>query len=261
MAILNLQGRYFRFYPTGNPLGYTKENLKLDSTRTAFLLVDVYGPHFAKKSLTPAHRTSKFFDEAHLSEKEFELKNDVVVNHIKPALDTARKIGLNIVYVNNSSPRIALLRSEYGKMLQKAEDMKIEEVFSEKCVDAKEYVYGQSEHLRLSPIIAPQKGDFFIRKHVYSGFFDSRLDTLLRNLEIKNLICVGFRVDVCLLATMLDALYQNYKVILIRDCTLACELPEEIEGLKFTKRMTKWVECFVGSTITSADFIKACRIR
>ena len=54
MAILNLQGRYFRFYPTGNPLGYTKENLKLDSTRTAFLLVDVYGPHFTKKSPAPA---------------------------------------------------------------------------------------------------------------------------------------------------------------------------------------------------------------
>jgi len=229
--------------------------------KTAFMLVDVYGPHYREKSLTDTQRTPEFFDEAHLSEREFELKNDVVVNHIKPTLDTARKIGLNIVYVNNSSPRIALPRSEYGKMLEKAEDMKMEEVFSEGCVDPKEYVYGKSEHLRLSPIIAPQEGDFFIRKHVYSGFFDSRLDTLLRNLDIKNLICVGFRVDVCLLTTMLDALYRNYKVILIRDCTLACELPEEIEGLKFTKRMTKWVECFIGPTITSKDFIRVCQAK
>lgn len=260
MAILNLQGRYFRFYPTGNPLGYTEEDLSLDTTKTAFVLVDVYGPHYGEKSSTSAQRTREFLNEAHLSEKEFELKNDIVVNHIKPALDAARKIGLDIVYVNNSNPRIALPHSEYGKMLEKAEDMNMEEVFSEEYVDPKEYVYGQSEHLRFSPIIAPKKGDFFIRKHVYSGFFDSRLDTLLRNLEIKNLICVGFRVDVCLLTTMLDALYRNYKVILIRDCTLACELPEEIEGLKFTRRMVKWVECFIGPTIASREFIKTCKM-
>jgi len=261
MAILNVKGRYFRFYPTGNPLGYAEEDLRVDTVKTAFMLVDVYGPYFGEKSPTGAQRTPEFFDETHLSDKEFELKNDIVVNHIKPALDAARKIGLDIVYVNNSSPRIELARSEFGKMLRKAEDMKMEEIFSEGRVDPKEYVYGQSEHLRFSPIIAPKEGDFFVRKHVYSGFFDSRLDTLLRNLEIKNLICVGFRVDVCLLTTMLDALYRNYKVILIRDCTLACELPEEIEGLEFTRRMVKWAECFIGSTITSIDFVKACRMR
>jgi len=256
MAILNLRGRYFKFYPTGNPLGYAEENIEIDTARTAFLLVDVYGPYFSERGLTSSQQTDKLLEEAHLSTKEFEYKNEVVLNHIKPALDAARKIGLNIVYVSNSSPRVALYRSEFGKMLKKAEDMDIEKVFSEDCVDPKEYVYGNSKHLTFSEIIAPRSSDFFIRKHTFSGFFDTRLDTLLRNLKIENLICVGFKIDVCLLSTMLDALYRNYKVILIRDCTLACELPEEIDDLNFTSRMIKWVECFIGPTITSKDFVK-----
>jgi ureidoacrylate peracid hydrolase len=257
MTILKFKGRYYRFYPTDKPLGYAEEDLEIDALETAFLLVDVYGTapiekfsdHFAKDD---------YLKMAGISFKELELKDKIITNYIKPSLDAAREIGMYIVYVNNSCPNIALSRSEFGRMLKKAQNVDVEEIFSEDCVDPKEYAYGASQILKIYKDIAPKFGDFYIRKHVYSGFFDTRLDTLLRNLSVKNLICAGFRLDVCLLATMLDALYRNYRVILLRDCTLACELPNEMVGLSFTNRMITYVECFIGYTVTSKEFINAC---
>src|SRR5262249_34531804 len=40
---LRLSGRYYRFYPQGDPLGEAHEELELDLDETVFLLVDVYG--------------------------------------------------------------------------------------------------------------------------------------------------------------------------------------------------------------------------
>jgi len=60
------------------------------------------------------------------------------------------------------------------------------------------------------------------------------------------------------MSTVLDALYRNFKVILLRDCTLASELPHEIDTMAFTKRMLLWFEALVGVTVDSQVFITAC---
>jgi hypothetical protein len=47
-------------------------------------------------------------------------------------------------------------------------------------------------------------------------------------------------------------------VILLGDCTLASELPHEIDAMAFTRRMLLWFEALVGGTVDSRDFIAAC---
>jgi hypothetical protein len=39
---------------------------------------------------------------------------------------------------------------------------------------------------------------------------------------------------------MLDALNRNYRIVLLRDCTLASDTPEEATTLAFTQRMITW---------------------
>ena len=107
-------------------------------------------------------------------------------------------------------------------------------------------------------MIEPLPGDYFIRKHAYSGFFQTRLDGLLRNLGIRTLICVGFALDLCLGCTMLDAMNRNYQTLLLRDCTMAMELPGDVDDLSFTERMITWMEYAIGFTATSKTFIAAC---
>jgi len=97
-----------------------------------------------------------------------------------------------------------------------------------------------------------------IAKNMSKFLFDTKLETVLRNMEIKNLIFSGFRLDACLRRTMLDALYRNFKVILLRDCTLACELPEEIDNIEFTKCTIIWFEVLTGTSVDSKDFVATC---
>jgi hypothetical protein len=111
--------------------------------------------------------------------------------------------------VSNSAPRIALKQSAYGE--QKWETLRVvkDEIYAEQIVDPLEYHAGPSNVLTYSQVIVPQAGDYYIRKHVHSGFFDTRLDTLLRNLGVRNLVCVGIALDVCLGNTMIDALWRT----------------------------------------------------
>jgi hypothetical protein len=45
---------------------------------------------------------------------------------------------------------------------------------------------------------------------------------------------------------------------LLRDCTLASELPHEIDEMAFTKRILVWFDALVGVTVDSVEFTAAC---
>jgi len=136
----------------------------------------------------------------------------------------------------------------------------MEHMFAEDDVDPKEYHYGDSDHVKISKLLTPRENEYFIRKHVYSGFVGTRLDELLRYLDIKNLFTVGFSADACLMTTIIDALWRNYKVIMLRDCTLANDFPEEQEELRGTQRMVKMLESLYCVSITSQEFIEATKV-
>lgn len=244
---LRLTPRYYRWYPSEAHLGYTEETVHLNLDKTAFLLVDVYCPEPEEQLIKRA-----------TGDSYVQLWYDITVRNIAPALRSARSIGLPIIYVNNSGPRVALEHSEFAEKLRKSLGFEMAEAFTEPMVDPREYHYGPQGQLRFPAAVEPQPGDHYVRKHFYSGFFETRLESLLRNLGIHNLICVGFVADACLLTTIVDAVFRNFKVILLRDCTLASELPHEIEEMKHTERMVLWIETIIGSTVTSAAFTAAC---
>jgi len=251
--MLNLNARYYRWFPAEEHLGHGEETLVIHPAETAFVLVDVYLPDIDREVNGALH------EEAALSFKDYRLWRDITLEHIGPSLSAARGAGLPVIYVTNSGPRIALGRSAFADKLRQSLASELEDTFTEDCVDPLEYHYGPSKQLQFPDAVAPQPGDFYIRKHTYSGFFETRLESLLRNLRVRNLIFVGFRLDACLMSTVLDALYRNFKVILLRDCTLASELPHEIDAMAFTQRMLLWFEALVGVTVDSKDFIAACK--
>jgi nicotinamidase-related amidase len=60
-----------------------------------------------------------------------------------------------------------------------------------------------------------------------------------------------------MLFTLGDAVFRGYHPVLMRDCTLATELPDEVEELAHTQRMILWMESFLGASATSKDFVAA----
>ncbi|MEP0922346.1 isochorismatase family cysteine hydrolase [Leptolyngbya sp. ST-U4] len=61
--------------------------------------------------------------------------------------------------------------------------------------------------------------DISVDKYRMSGFWDTPLDSILRNLGRTTLFFSGVNADQCVLATLLDANFLGYDCILLRDCT------------------------------------------
>ncbi len=243
---LRFTGRHYKMYPAGSFLGFAEQSLVFPIDATAVLAVDVYG-----------HDESDVWSGL-VSDESADQGGAILTRNIAPALDAARSAGLPIIYAANSAPRIALDRSAYGEMKQDTLRVDQDVLYGERGVDPLEYHAGDSTVLTYQDEIKPLATDYYIRKHVHSAFFDTRLDTLLRNLRIQNLVCLGFALDVCLGTTMIDAVWRNYRVVLLRDCTYAIELPGIDHDGSWTRRWITYVECCIGHTATSQDFIHAC---
>ena len=259
---INLKTRYYRLFPSTGYLGYGYEDYEAEYGRSAFLVIDVYGLGFHPDDPLPAyskdgHSTGERPALAWLNSSLHE--DRIIKTALLPALDAAREINLPVIYLNNSAPKIGLRFSEFGKVLKRQLNTDMEHMFAEDEVDPKEYHYGESDHVKISKLLTPRENEYFIRKHVYSGFVGTRLDLLLRYLDIKNLFIVGFSADACLMTTIIDALWRNYKAILLRDCTLANDFPEEQAELLGTQRMVKMMESLYCVSVTSQEFIEATR--
>lgn len=60
--------------------------------------------------------------------------------------------------------------------------------------------------------------DIWVDKYRMSGFWDTPLDSILRNLGKTTLLFAGVNVDQCVLATLMDANFLGYDCILLADC-------------------------------------------
>lgn len=67
--------------------------------------------------------------------------------------------------------------------------------------------------------LAPHPDDIGVDKYRMSGFWDTPLDSILRNLGKTTLFFAGVNIDQCVMATLQDANFLGYDCILLRDCS------------------------------------------
>lgn len=66
--------------------------------------------------------------------------------------------------------------------------------------------------------LAPLPGDISVDKHRISGFWDTPLDSILRNLGTKSILFAGCNTDQCVLHTLTDANFLGYGCVMLEDC-------------------------------------------
>jgi len=66
--------------------------------------------------------------------------------------------------------------------------------------------------------LVQQPEDVRVDKHRVSGFWDTPLDSILRNLDVRTLFFAGVNIDQCVLCTLQDASFLGYGCILLSDC-------------------------------------------
>lgn len=66
--------------------------------------------------------------------------------------------------------------------------------------------------------LAPLPDDILVDKHRISGFWDTPLDSILRNFGIRTLLFAGVNTDQCVLHSLTDANFLGYGCVLLSDC-------------------------------------------
>ena len=61
--------------------------------------------------------------------------------------------------------------------------------------------------------------DIHVAKYRMSGFQDTELDSILRNLGVTTLLFAGVNADQCVLCTLQDANFHGYDCLLLEDCS------------------------------------------
>ena len=74
--------------------------------------------------------------------------------------------------------------------------------------------------------LAPQEGELVIKKHRYSAFYNTDLETQLRNRGIETLIITGTVTNMCCESTARDAQFRDYNTIFVSDGTGTKDHPD-----------------------------------
>lgn len=99
--------------------------------------------------------------------------------------------------------------------------------------------------------LTPAPADIRVDKYRMSGFWDTELDSILRNLRLTTLLFAGVNADQCVLATLMDANFLGYDCLLLRDCTATTSPAYCLEATLYNVK-----QCF-GFVTESAALLEA----
>lgn len=83
------------------------------------------------------------------------------------------------------------------------------------------------------PQLSPHEDDFVFLKRRYSGFFQTGLHLLLRELGVDTVILTGVYSHLCVRHTAADAFYWGFKIIVPKETTTAFTAEDSDSGLAY----------------------------
>lgn len=99
-----------------------------------------------------------------------------------------------------------------------------------------------TDGVKVIPEARPLNNEPVIVKKRYSAFYQTNLDTLLRNKNLNRIVLSGTSTDVCIRCTALDAYNRDYELFIPRECT-AAQVEDDEQSLRYLERVTKAKIC------------------
>lgn len=101
------------------------------------------------------------------------------------------------------------------------------------------------------PELTPTEKDFVVPKRRYSGFFQTDLDILLRELGVKTVIITGLHTHMCCRHTAADAFCLGYDVVVAKQATDSFTEEDYLGGLAYLKT------CYGADAYSNEELIAA----
>jgi nicotinamidase-related amidase len=90
---------------------------------------------------------------------------------------------------------------------------------------------------RIVEELDPGDQDIQVTKHRFSGFWDTELDSILRNMGVNTLFFAGVNADQCVMTTLEDASFLGYDVLMLRDCVGTTSPPFCMEATEYNVKL------------------------
>jgi len=100
------------------------------------------------------------------------------------------------------------------------------------------------------PELNPEINDIVVSKSTYSGYYNTALETILKDLQVKEVILVGVSTNICVQHNAADSFFRGYKVIVIENATAAFDPAVHLQALQYMK------DIYGVKTIDSETLIK-----
>lgn len=99
-------------------------------------------------------------------------------------------------------------------------------VWGEHCMDG---TWGA----QIIPELKPQSQDYVLKKRTYCAFFQTGLDSLLRELNVKNIILTGVVTNICVINSAAAGFFNGYHVIVPPETTASTTTDKTQSSLKY----------------------------
>jgi ureidoacrylate peracid hydrolase len=185
----------------------TPEPIMIDAARTAVIVVDMQNDFCSKGGL---------FDRAGIDISVVQK----AVGPTRKVLLVARKVGLKIVYLKMGfRPDLSDLGSDDSP--NRVRHLHFGVGQQSLAPDGRQgrFLIRETWNTEVIEELRPQAEDVVLYKHRFSGFYQTELDDILRRLAIRNLIFTGCTTSVCVDSTIRDAMFRDYRCVLLADCS------------------------------------------
>ena len=182
----------------------TRQSVRVDLRRTAMIVIDMQND-FCTRGGWVDHIGGDYRPDRKPIEP---------LQKLLPALREAR---VPIIWVNwgnrpdlaNMPPNQIHLYKRYGQGIGLGEPLPGN---GSHVLEKDSWAAAVVDELRQEP------GDLRVDKHRISGFWDTPLDSILRNLGIRTILFAGVNTDQCVLHSLTDANFLGYGCLLVEDC-------------------------------------------
>lgn len=163
-------------------------------------------------------------ETSHLTGLVAAAREGQLVDHIAALLDAARAAGAGVFYC-----KVAKRSDGVGNPFNTPIEIRLREKSGSGS--------GAPDIGNIVEALAPQSGDVVVtREHGLTGFYESGLDSYLRNTDTRTIVLTGVSVNIGILGTAIEAVNRGYTVVVPTDC-VAGDPPDYAEvALRYAVR-------------------------
>ena len=99
------------------------------------------------------------------------------------------------------------------------------------------------------PELKLSEGDYVVPKRRYSGFFQTDLDILLKELGVQTVVMTGLHTHMCVRHTSADAFSLGYDVVVAKEATDSFTEEDYLGGLAYLKT------CYGADAYTNEELV------